>query len=289
MDNTIPQAQGIPRLTVLVHICYTLTGTLYPPHGAPPAGSKTRPAEKPRKPKNTYRHQYTSPRGKSGSNPSTESSINSIRKETDKYANSMQGIKATTQSREPKDRNNSSTARSDQRNDNQWPRLHLLLPTHEMWELPTPLIAANKPSWEMRYGSYPLASEVYENYPLILEYNILTTQGRCLRTPQQLQAKVRKQYPNEAPQQEESNATTLTLVGAVYRRQSKKIRLNLVISSWTQSSVSLSKLHEAQKSLNDKSGLGFNAGQSSSGETCTQSNLAYDKFKKMNCQSQCDT
>ncbi|KZV19831.1 hypothetical protein F511_33572 [Dorcoceras hygrometricum] len=52
-------------------------------------------------------------------------------------------------------------------------QLHLLLPTHEMWELPTPLIAANKPSREMRYGSYPLASEVYENYPLVLEYSIL--------------------------------------------------------------------------------------------------------------------
>ncbi|KZV29079.1 hypothetical protein F511_42568 [Dorcoceras hygrometricum] len=59
-------------------------------------------------------------------------------------------------------------------------------------------------------------------------------------------------------------------------------RLNLVMSSWTQSSVSLSKLHETQKPLNDKSDLGFNAGESSSGETCTQSNLVYDKFKKMN-------
>ncbi|KZV25563.1 hypothetical protein F511_25581 [Dorcoceras hygrometricum] len=53
MDNTIPQAQGIPRLTVLVHICYTLTGTLYPPPGAPPAGSNPGPAEKPGKPENT--------------------------------------------------------------------------------------------------------------------------------------------------------------------------------------------------------------------------------------------
>ncbi|KZV19804.1 hypothetical protein F511_28990 [Dorcoceras hygrometricum] len=52
-------------------------------------------------------------------------------------------------------------------------QLHLLLPTHEMWELPTPLIAANKPSREMRYRSYPLASEVYGNYPLVLEYSIL--------------------------------------------------------------------------------------------------------------------
>ncbi|KZV22346.1 hypothetical protein F511_20443 [Dorcoceras hygrometricum] len=58
--------------------------------------------------------------------------------------------------------------------------------------------------------------------------------------------------------------------------------LNLVMSSSTQSSVSLSKLHETQKPLNDKSGLGFNAGESSSGETSTQSNLVYDKFEKMN-------
>ncbi|KZV27051.1 hypothetical protein F511_37558 [Dorcoceras hygrometricum] len=59
-------------------------------------------------------------------------------------------------------------------------------------------------------------------------------------------------------------------------------RLNLVMSSWTQSSVSLSKLHETQKPLNDKSGLGFSYGESSFGDTDTQSNLASDKFKKMN-------
>ncbi|KZV53025.1 hypothetical protein F511_06192 [Dorcoceras hygrometricum] len=135
----------------------------------------------------------------------------------------MQGIKATTESREPKDHNNCSTARYDQRNNqlvatgilSTWElpthlqytiqdannQLHLLLLNHEMSELPTPLIVANKPSRE---------NEI--------------TQGRCLRTPHQLQANVRKQYPNEASQQEESNATTLALIGAVYRRQSKKIR-----------------------------------------------------------------
>ncbi|KZV53697.1 hypothetical protein F511_38747 [Dorcoceras hygrometricum] len=134
------------------------------------SGSKPRPVEKPGKPENTYRQENTSPRGTSGSNPSTESNTNSIRKATDKYANAMQGIKATTKSREPKDRNNSSTARSDQRENIQCPR------------------------------------------------------GRCLRTPQQLQENVRRQYSNEASQQEESNATTLTSIGAVYRRQSKKIR-----------------------------------------------------------------
>ncbi|KZV33443.1 hypothetical protein F511_17759 [Dorcoceras hygrometricum] len=55
--------------------------------------------------------------------------------------------------------------------------------------------------------------------------------------------------------------------------ESENERLNLVMSSWTQSSVSLSKLHETQKPLNDKSGLGFNGEESSAGETCTQSNL----------------
>ncbi|KZV50146.1 hypothetical protein F511_26462 [Dorcoceras hygrometricum] len=44
----------------------------------------------------------------------------------------------------------------------------------------------------------------------------------------------------------------------------------------------LSKLHETQKTLNDKSGLGFGFGESSSEETSTQSNLANDNFKKMN-------
>ncbi|KZV52786.1 microtubule-associated protein 70-2-like [Dorcoceras hygrometricum] len=64
--------------------------------------------------------------------------------------------------------------------------------------------------------------------------------------------------------------------------KSENERLNLVMSFWTQSYVSLSKLHETQKPLNDKSRLGFNVGESSSGETNTQSNLVYDKFKKMN-------
>ncbi|KZV50168.1 hypothetical protein F511_20290 [Dorcoceras hygrometricum] len=63
---------------------------------------------------------------------------------------------------------------------------------------------------------------------------------------------------------------------------SKNEKLNHVMSSWTKSSVSLGKLHETQKPLNDKTGLGFNVGESSSGETITQSDLADGKFKKMN-------
>ncbi|KZV44682.1 hypothetical protein F511_27951 [Dorcoceras hygrometricum] len=41
------------------------------------------------------------------------------------------------------------------------------------------------------------------------------------------------------------------------------------------------KLCEIQKPANDRTGLGFNASESSAGETSTQSYLAYDKFKKM--------
>ncbi|KZV57132.1 hypothetical protein F511_42014 [Dorcoceras hygrometricum] len=63
---------------------------------------------------------------------------------------------------------------------------------------------------------------------------------------------------------------------------SENERLNHVMSSWTKSSVSLGKLHETQNPLNAKSGLGFSVGESSSGETSTQSDLSYDKFKKMN-------
>ncbi|KZV55654.1 transcriptional activator DEMETER [Dorcoceras hygrometricum] len=89
----------------------------------------------------------------------------------------MQGIKATTESSEPKDLNNSSTARSEQRNNqfvatgilSTWElptllqytipdankQLHLLLLTHEMWELPTPLIEANRPSREIEVWELP--------------------------------------------------------------------------------------------------------------------------------------
>ncbi|KZV54784.1 microtubule-associated protein 70-4 [Dorcoceras hygrometricum] len=63
---------------------------------------------------------------------------------------------------------------------------------------------------------------------------------------------------------------------------SENERLSQVMSSWTKSSVSLGKLHETQKPLNDKSSLGFSVGESRPGDTSTQSDLAYDKFKKMN-------
>ncbi|KZV28596.1 hypothetical protein F511_13644 [Dorcoceras hygrometricum] len=58
-------------------------------------------------------------------------------------------------------------------------------------------------------------------------------------------------------------------------------KLNSIMSSWTQSSISLDKLCEIQTPANDRTALGFNTCESSSGEICTQSNLAHDKFKKM--------
>ncbi|KZV43887.1 hypothetical protein F511_14604 [Dorcoceras hygrometricum] len=54
------------------------------------------------------------------------------------------------------------------------------------------------------------------------------------------------------------------------------------MSSWTKSFVSLGKLHETQKPLNYKTGLGFSVGESSSEGTSTQSDLADGKFKNMN-------
>ncbi|KZV31423.1 hypothetical protein F511_07988 [Dorcoceras hygrometricum] len=42
-------------------------------------------------------------------------------------------------------------------------------------------------------------------------------------------------------------------------------KLKLIMSSWTQSSVSLDKLCEIQKPANDRTGLGFNASESSAG------------------------
>ncbi|KZV34163.1 hypothetical protein F511_40794 [Dorcoceras hygrometricum] len=56
--------------------------------------------------------------------------------------------------------------------------------------------------------------------------------GISKQTQGRLQANVRKQYPNEESQQEESNATTLTSIGAVYRRQSEKIRFNEQYLGW---------------------------------------------------------
>ncbi|KZV31207.1 hypothetical protein F511_14902 [Dorcoceras hygrometricum] len=59
---------------------------------------------------------------------------------------------------------------------------------------------------------------------------------------------------------------------------SENERLSQVMSSCTKSSVSLGKLHETQKPLNDKSGLG-NFGESSSEGTWLTNRLEKDKVK----------
>ncbi|KZV26616.1 cucumisin-like [Dorcoceras hygrometricum] len=64
-------------------------------------------------------------------------------------------------------------------------------------------------------GSYELRPALF--YP----YNSTESSKQ---TQERLEANVRKLYPNRASQQEESKATTLTSIGTVYRRQSKKIR-----------------------------------------------------------------
>ncbi|KZV30884.1 chitinase domain-containing protein 1 [Dorcoceras hygrometricum] len=53
------------------------------------------------------------------------------------------------------------------------------------------------------------------------------------------------------------------------------------MSSWNQSARALHKLHEIQKSVHDRTGLGFSSSECSEGETSTQSQSAYDKFNKM--------
>ncbi|KZV43353.1 hypothetical protein F511_27256 [Dorcoceras hygrometricum] len=58
-------------------------------------------------------------------------------------------------------------------------------------------------------------------------------------------------------------------------------KLTKEMSSWNQSARALHKLHEIQKSVYDKTVLGFSCSESSEGETSTQSQPAYDKFNKM--------
>ncbi|KZV29289.1 hypothetical protein F511_29578 [Dorcoceras hygrometricum] len=58
--------------------------------------------------------------------------------------------------------------------------------------------------------------------------------------------------------------------------------LKQLVSAWNRSSRSLHKLNESKKLANDKSGLGFNGSEFSEGETSTQSQPAYDKFKTRN-------
>ncbi|KZV49839.1 hypothetical protein F511_20792 [Dorcoceras hygrometricum] len=58
-----------------------------------------------------------------------------------------------------------------------------------------------------------------------------------------------------------------------------KIRMQ---AHWPCKMMTCGKLHETHKPLNDKSGLSFSFGERSSEGTSTLSDLASDKFKKMN-------
>ncbi|KZV20808.1 hypothetical protein F511_43737 [Dorcoceras hygrometricum] len=78
----------------------------------------------------------------------------------------------------------------------------------------------------------------------------------------------------------------LTAENDLLRNESSELKaeaekLTKEMSSWNQSARALHKLHEIQKSVHDRTGLGFSSGESSEGETSTQSQSAYDKFKKM--------
>ncbi|KZV57126.1 glutathione S-transferase APIC-like [Dorcoceras hygrometricum] len=154
-------------------------------------------------------------------------------------------------------------------------------PTHEMWELLTPLIVANRSQQGDEVRELParlnnILDRSTEKQHLgatnstsaILHH---LTQQRSLNKhkaesehlPQQARTVTdayanrlqkgdvlahltsfkqrRKQNPNEASQQEESNATTLTSIGAVYRRYSEKIRslAQLKLTQLTAESSSL--------------------------------------------------
>ncbi|KZV23679.1 hypothetical protein F511_34024 [Dorcoceras hygrometricum] len=135
-----------------------------------------------------------------GSNPSTESNIKQLMESNKYYANAMHEKKATIESREPKDLNSCSTNESDQLNNSGHGVCEYMgathssrdtapdaeysstccCPTHEMWELLTPLIVANR----SRQGD-----EVYGSYPLVLKTSILITiqQKQAITSPKHKQ------------------------------------------------------------------------------------------------------
>ncbi|KZV42831.1 putative tRNA modification GTPase MnmE [Dorcoceras hygrometricum] len=78
----------------------------------------------------------------------------------------------------------------------------------------------------------------------------------------------------------------LTVENELLRSESSELKaevekLTKEMRSWNQSARALHKMHETQKSVHDRTGLGFSSSESSEGETSTQSQPAYDKFNKM--------
>ncbi|KZV44827.1 hypothetical protein F511_33275 [Dorcoceras hygrometricum] len=134
-----------------------------------------------------------------GLNPSTESNIKQLMESNKQYANAMHANKAAIESREPKDLNGYSTNGSDQLNNSGHGVCEYMgathssqhtapdaehsstccCPTHEMWELPTPLIVANRSQQ---------GDEVCGSYPLVLKTIIL------LEADARIQGSTRKRH-----------------------------------------------------------------------------------------------
>ncbi|KZV18814.1 hypothetical protein F511_31680 [Dorcoceras hygrometricum] len=265
-----------------------------------PAGSNPRPAEEPGKPGQQQVGKQTKPLRDMGSNPRIQKiSRNCSTTDTNQLSNSGHGfceyMGATHSSQHTTpDAKHISTR---------------CCPTHDMWELPTPLIVANRSQQRDEvYGSYPLVlnrhpgkmsnteniqqCKAYTAASIIIHaqsnavkqahirtssllchnyYNrvpsntdlkpakpntntssgtvtqksrigsyelnqicpTLLTRQKALNKAQRKEMsshtspasrKLPKAAPNESSQQEESSAATLTSIGAVYRRQSERIR-----------------------------------------------------------------
>ncbi|KZV36984.1 125 kDa kinesin-related protein [Dorcoceras hygrometricum] len=96
-----------------------------------------------------------------------------------------------------------------------------------------------------------------------------------------------KEYMKLSHSFEEAKAENISLKNSSIESSSDELedidslKIELKMSTWNQSARALHKLHEIQKSVHDRTGLGFNSSDSSEGETSTQSQPAYDKFNKM--------
>ncbi|KZV42139.1 cell division protein FtsY, chloroplastic-like [Dorcoceras hygrometricum] len=153
-------------------------------------------------------------------------------------------------------------------------QLHPLLLTHEMWELPTPLIAANKSnrenevrelpaqpprytgttrsslniaSWYSQFNRTCIASKTgldsnmrELNLPQKARSEIRrlcpqSTQGRCLSTPHKLQENVQDPRYTKRPSKRSPALPLLLQFRAIYRRKSKRIRrVTSLTCAWLQ-------------------------------------------------------